>query len=461
MRPSIKVNALMPEFTRIALLSAALFLGACVTSNETGSAIDPAFADAQVDARIAGQSLAEGFAAGKDWNTTVTVPAGLQGLVQVSTKVGALRKSVAMPKLAADVDLGASLQVDLSDTSKGYATVYAEYDLLLVNTKDTAVVKWDEKARDALKDNENVLSFKRVSTYAGGKVETAEFSDGDGDGIITAIPGKVNKVRMALTMKDQGLTEKTSLVVGAGPDADFDTEEDNLIFEAAWIRTDKAGTVLASGAYHDADGDGAVTDNSKTSLVLAKYSETEPKDRPLISKADFTAKVRVFANKAGDEPVSFSYRETTKLGRVNSVTMKNSAGGEDIVKGDTMTVRLETSVTAANDTLKHAVVEFVMNPGQDLKSDSDDVCYAIHIATEKKFGLEREAKFDFISDEGIPHGQEPVSGAFTGSVKYANGQSANLEGSFSPSGFSAEYTGPDGNTVKVEYTKSGSVVAAP
>ncbi|HKP94726.1 MAG TPA: hypothetical protein VJ385_03115 [Fibrobacteria bacterium] len=449
--------------TWAALMGATLFLGACVTSNDEPAAIDPEFANAKIDARVAGRSLMSGFEMGKDWNSTVTAPAGLQLLGGVSATVGVLKKSSALPKPSADVDLGGSLHANLDDTAKGYATIYAEYKLLLSNVKDTAVVKWDDKARDTVKDNENVISFKRVSASAslGGKVETAEFTDGDGDGIVTAVPGKANKVRLAITVEENGSVEKTTLLVGAGPDANFDLEGDNTVLEASWVRTGKNGAVTATGAYLDADGDGVITDNSKTCVVLAKYSEIEPKDRPLIEKADFEAKVRVFAAKAGDEPVSFSYRETTKLGRVNAVSFKNRAGGAEIVKGDTMTVHLETTVSASEDTLKHAAIDFVMNPGQDLKSDSDDVCYAIHIAARKKLGLEREAEFHFISATGIPHGQEPVSGSFHGFAKYANGQSAGLKGTFSPSGFSAEFTGPEGNTITVEYAKNGDVVATP
>jgi hypothetical protein len=102
-------------------------------------------------------------------------------------------------------------------------------------------------------------------------------------------------------------------------------------------------------------------------------------------------------------------------------------------------------------------MDIVMNPGRDLKSDSDDVCYAIHVASQKRFGLEREAEFHFISDEGIPHGKEPVSGTFYGSAKYANGKSIGLDGSFSPAGFKAEFTGPEGNTMKVEFALNGDV----
>jgi hypothetical protein len=454
----------LPMFTSIprtaawaALLGAGLFLGACVTSNEDSPVIDPAFADQKVDARVAGQTLTGTFKLGMDWNTTVTAPAGFQGLGTVSTGIGALKKSTALPKLSAEVDLDGTLHANLEDTAKGYATVYSQSQFLFTHIEDTAIVKWDDKAKDTIHDNENIISFKRVSRSPGDKVETAEFTDGDGDKIITAAPGKESKIHLVLTLVAQGAKEKTSLLVGAGADADFNKEEDNTILEATWVKTDKDGMVTGTGAFLDADGDGVIADNSKTCLVLARYSEFMPKDRPLILQVDFDAKVRVLPNKSGDEPVTFSYTETTLGHRTNKATIKNRAGGDEIVRGDTLTVRLETTVANASDTLKHATVDFVMNPGQDLKSDADDVCYAIHIATQKKLGLEREAEFHFIPDLPIPHGQDPVAGSFYGSAKYANGQSASLKGSFSASGFSAEYTGPEGKNLKVEYSKNGTV----
>jgi hypothetical protein len=218
--------------------------------------------------------------------------------------------------------------------------------------------------------------------------------------------------------------------------------------------------VIGTGAFLDADNDGVVADKSKDCIVLAEYSDLEPKDRPLIKKVDFKAKVKVLADKAGDEPISFSYVETTKLGRTNSVTLRNRAGGDEIVKGDTMIVRLETVKTADEDTLRHAVIEFAMNPGQDLKSDADDVCYSIHIESDKRFGLERHAEFDFVSATPIPHGQAPTAGTFSGKADYANGQSVTLKGSFSPAGFTAEYAGPDGS-FKIEFNQNGIVASNP
>lgn len=464
------MHASNPSFPRktgwAALLGASLFLGACVTSNEEkGPEVDPEFADAKVDARVAGQSLIAGFEQGKDWNTTFTAPTGLQPLGGVSTslgantgaEVGALKKQAS---LAGDIDITPDLHANLDDTANGFATVYSETKGLLVTIRDTAIIKWDDNARDNIKDNEIALSFKRVSAYTNGKVETVTFADADGDKQVTPVPGRDNKVKLEITVADDGAVEKTTLVVGAGADADFDKEADNTILRADWIKT-KGGITTGTGAYTDVDGDGVITDNSDTCIVLARYSVFNPEDRPLIEKADFEAKVRVFPGKAGDEPMTFSYEETTKSGRTNKVSIKNRAGGAEIVKGDTMTVRLETTVTFAEDTLKSAVVEFVMNMGQDLKSDMDDVCYAIHVKTSKRYGLEREAEFNFISTQPIPHGAEPVAGTFDGKATYANGKSATLSGTFSPAGFSVRYTGPEGNTVTVEFTKQGNLVSNP
>jgi hypothetical protein len=438
------------------VLGAALFLGACVNSPEESAPVDPKFAKAKVDAQVAGNTLVGSFEQGKEWNTTVTAP-NVQALGQMTTSLGTLKKHAALAKLAADTSIGDGLIANFSDTAKGYVTIYHKYNIGLNTIEDTAVIKWDEKAKDTIKDNEFALSFKRVN-YGPFKlkVETTEFADADGDGIVTAQAGKDNKVKLTITVAEGAVTEKAVLVVGAGKDANFDKEEDNTILEAKWTKT-KGGAVIGTGVFLDEDKDGVITDNSKTCIVVAEYSDIEPKDRPLIARAEFKAKVRILANKAGDEPISFSYTETTKFGRTNTVTIKNREGGDEIVKGDTMRVFLKTSVSRDDDTLKSASVEFVMNPGQDLKSDADDVCYAIHITSDKRFGLERHAEFHFVSATPIPHGQEPTAGTFSGKADYANGKSISLKGSFSPDGFEAEFTGPEG-TASIKWSKTGTVL---
>lgn len=439
------------QIARLALLGSALFLGACVTSNEKAQEE----VTGVVDAKTAGQSLAGSFSQAGDWNSTTATPAS-QSITSFSTQLsGTLKKKAALPKMAA---LGVDIKVNLDDTANGTATYMAVNTGLFDTTYDTAVVKWDDKARDTVKDNENILSLHHVVHHFGGKIEMAVFetADGDADGIVTPVPGTVNKVKITFTGIDKGVTEQAVLVAGPGPDANWDTELDNLVYSAHWTRM-AGGELIAEATFEDADNDGLVGDNGKDCIVQAHFWEMNPKDKPLVRKADAVIKMKVFAQKAGDEPISFSYTEEMKSGRVNKVSLMNRQGGSDIIKNDTMQVKLETTVASDDDTLKHAEIVFVMNPGNDLKSDSDDLLYAIHIKTSKQRGFERDAEFNFVSDAAIPHGQQPVSGRFDGHVSYADGKSASLEGTFSPTGFSAKFTGPEGNTVSVEYAKNGDV----
>lgn len=431
-----------------------------MTSNEDQAAIDPEYKDAKVDARVAGATLVGSYTQSLQWNSTLTAPTGLADLGAFSTGAGSLQKTAALAKSAADIEIGGGLMAHLDDSGKGFVTLYHKYNILLNRIEDTAIVKWDDAARDTVKDNEHIISFKRVNRgLADLRIESTEISDADGDGLVNAVKGGANKVAIAFTVQENGTTEKTEVKAGAGPDDDFDAEADNIVYEAKWTRT-KGGVVIGAGAFLDADGDGIVADNSEDCLVLAQYWELEPKDRPLIKKVEFKAKIKVLADKAGNEPKSFSYVETTKNGRTNSVTIRNSAGGDEIVAGDTLYVRLETIKTSADDTLKHAFIEFAMNPGQDLKTDADDSCYSIHVESDKRFGLERHAEFDFVSARPIPHGQVPTAGTFSGEADYANGANVSLKGSFSPTGFSAEYKGPDG-TAKVEWSLTGVVATNP
>lgn len=435
------------SLSRLCLLGAALSLGAC---NTTEPGVDD-YQNAVVDSRTAGKSLAGSFSQGADWDAAVQAPATPTFGLNTQTQV--LKKSTALPSAST----GADLKFDHSDTANGRLTVTNVTPGLLVTSYDTAVIKWDEKAKDLTDDNENAISFKRVSVHLGGKVETLHITDADGDGQVTPVPGTVNKAHFVFTTTHLGVTETADLIVGSGPDNDFDLEGDNTVYKAQWTKS-RGGSVVAQGEFKDGDNDGKVGDNASDQVVVASWFEMNPADKPLVRKSTANAKLKVFKDKAGDEPISFSFTEEWKTGRVNAVTLKNRHGGEDILKGDTMWVKIETTKAAADDTVHHAEIVVVMNPGQDLKSDADDLCYSFHIKTQKRWGFERSAEFNFVAGEPVPHGQDAKSGRFDGKATYANGKSATLKGSFSPDGFSAEFTGPEGNTVKVEYAKTGDVI---
>src|SRR5437764_1278789 len=65
---------------RAGLLVAALFLGACVTSNEDKTAVDPQFKNAKVDAQAAGRTLVNSYSQSLQWNSAVTATTGMENL---------------------------------------------------------------------------------------------------------------------------------------------------------------------------------------------------------------------------------------------------------------------------------------------------------------------------------------------------------------------------------------------
>jgi hypothetical protein len=332
---------------------------------------------------------------------------------------------------------------------------------LLQTTTDVAVIRWDDAAKDDEEGNENAISFTHTVVWLNGGVEEVLIEDADGDGIINAQAGKVSKARLTFHSLKGGITEKAVLVADAGIDSDFDTEEDNALYSGKWTRM-RGNELLSSAEFLDADGDGKVTDNTlASSLVDVILVDHEPADKPWVAKQEAEIRMKVLAHEAGEEPISFHFVEYLKNGRENEISLRNSEGGKTFIANDTMTVILETRKTRQDDTLRSARIEFVMNPGSDLSSEDDDLLYALHVKTESRLGFERSAEFHFISDEPVTHGQEPKAGAFEGKATYANGHSTSVSGHFSPSGFSIEFTGPEGNQLKVEMDASGSVVANP
>jgi hypothetical protein len=469
MQPQTKASTKAQTFTLATFAGLAMSFTACL-QNPSEVIDDTDYSQTAVTAQTAGTSLTKSFNGTKDWDQAIGNPADAGVMQAVFGASASLNQKASLAKVAAQATGKSGLlkssatqaeemKIDI-DSAAGVVYLTHTTTSLGLTIENKAEAKWDDKAKDTVKDNENLIRFSQTKTYLLGKVENASFVDGDGDGIINVVsPG--SKVKIAFEKKELGITETAQIVVGCGPDLDFDTEDDNTIHQATWNRK-KGSTLMAEAAFTDGDNDGIIVDNADTSVVVLQLSEFNPLDRPLVQEVHAKAKVRLFGKKngqdLGDEPMSFGYTETLKSGRVNTVSLKNRQGGEDFIKNDTMTVRLETVAKRDDDTLRTSAIEIVMNPGSDLKSDADDSAYSFHIFTQKKIGFEREAEFHFWAAAPVVHGQEPKAGRFEGEATYANGKTASLKGSFSPTGFQAEFTGPEGNTLAVSYSLSGEVI---
>ena len=446
----MKKSSLPIPFRMLALAGLSCFISACMVDKDNSND-----ATGKVDPATSGQSLVTSFSQMGGWQNTVIQPS-IPALPSLGNSVAqapsfSSHRHVVVGSSLAD-DSCTHLTVDSSTQALGYRT----YTCQEGDTTAVARVKWDDKAQDSVWGNENILySSYTLQTSEG--FNRIEFNDADGDGLVNVL-SVASKVKVNFTIK-KGLTlESSEVVLGSGPDLDFNQEGDNVIYAAQWNR--KINNVLkATASFLDDDGDGIVIDQTTVSHVKILLDEYEPTDRPLVYKTSIVARIRNLGFGKGEEPVSFRATETLKTDRVNSVSFKNSKGTEDFLANDTMHAFLETVVSSASDTLKSAKLEIVFNPGSDLKSDLDDHLIALHFESHKRFGWERDVEFHFIPTIPVLHGEEAKSGTFSGKTTYADGRSATLTGSFTETIFMATFTGPDGKSISVTYNKSGKIIS--
>ncbi len=385
---------------------------------------------------------------GKKSESIAEVPGGSDGLLGTpGFHVGAGK--VAIPKLsaafaAAASDNGAPLRgLAKSASTQGGAdsgcvagpiTITDTVKTPLKTTVNTLAICFDAKALDSIQGNETVLRGKTVATYGSGRVETAEITDADGDGILNP-KNPAAKANIAFSALEKDILEKTLLVVGPGPDANFDTEPDNVVYSASWSRTSGTDT-LGYATYADADGDGAAIDNGKASVVdLEFYEKGASKDHPeaVWSKANLRMVVKYKVDAKEVRRVRFE--SETKAGRKEIGEILNQSGGRDIDMRERVDARFYTIGAAGSnplDSLDTLQVHLAMTLGADFDDKTDDSVYAIDVRTRKNSGDERLARFSFVSGKAIPSGKDPQEGALDLSVEYADGTSLTVEGDITP-----------------------------
>ncbi len=282
----------------------------------------------------------------------------------------------------------------------------------------------------------SIIQASSVSTYGSGRVDRADISDADGDGVVNPSPTGKSKARFVLSTAFNGVVEKTILVVGPGPDNSFDTEPDNIIFEVAWTKIQLLGTdTLATATYEDADNDGSVIDNHKASLVdLVLYEKGPTKDHPDAQWSKARLRLNIIYGAAVQETKRVHFDLKTVDGRISSSDLLNLSGSPDFNLQSKLKAHFLIIGTTAQDTLDTLDIVLSMNVGGDLNNKSDDSIYAMDIHSQKKLGEEKSARFIFNSDFAIPSGQQPQSGTLNMHVDYTDHSSVQVEGKLSHTG---------------------------
>jgi hypothetical protein len=477
-------------------------LAGCLNEPERKAGVDdfPNSIYAQVDGFLEEKDKAGSFAAAPRPDSLLS-PKGVGGpaLPKFASRIPALPTATATPRLPALPKGSAAAILSAAPLSAAAAAPSACNGTVAITetkpprgsriTVDSLILCVDAALLDTIKGNERIVRGKSITTDTQtGRVEIVESSDGDGDGILNPDPARESKARIAITVFDAGVRERTDMVVGPGPDGSFDLDADNVMYSIAWAKTrgndtlartswedadgdgkvtaDSAskvrlvlqtwtdgvlettvmvvgfgpdgdfdteadnliyslsfsrtrdGDTLAWAAYTDADDDGIAIDNGKPSLVDADwYAEGPTEDEPGAVWSRFRMRILAVYGAAGQDLKRFSAEQETRGGRRLDASIRNLDGGEDFDLADTVLARFRVVGTAPSDTVDTLETSIRMRIG-NFEDKSDDLTYTLSVRARKKLGEERLATFDFVSAKPIPHGEDPELGDLTMRVEY-------------------------------------------
>jgi hypothetical protein len=449
-------------FSLAACLCAGAFLAGCLSSSEETAGVDEfpnsiyARVNEYLDEGKKSESInpvsgmADSLLGGNSFEVGSSATQTLPAIAAASESAAGNRALRGLAKsAAASACDGPVVAIDSTSESHQATVVHS------------ASICWDEKALDAIKGNETIIRWGSVKTYPAGRIETTGLSDADGDGVLTPVPGVESRAELLMSAADGGILEKTVIVLGPGPDGDFGTEADNLIYSAAWTKTDGADT-LARAVYADADSDGVVIDNARESLVdLDFYQKGPAQDRPdaLWTRARmrmlvrFQVEAKVVSRLRFEAALAGGGRETGQiLGR---------GGDEGFDMADTVLARftsLAAPAAGAADTtglVDTTITEITMTLGEDFDSKQDDSVYAIDIRSVRRTGEERQAVFRFHSEEPIPSGQDPRAGELSMEIEYADGTRVEAEGEISAGGMDLTIRDRQGRRIRAAWDDKG------
>ena len=368
---------------------------------------------------------------------------------------------IAARKLAAGSAEGASLAA-LAKASAAPACTSGTLSVTLApvvettkRTDATVVACTDAKFFDAIKDNETLIRLRSVTTWNSGRIDTAEISDADGDGILNPVAGRKSKSSILLTTDEKGVKERTVMVVGPGPDNNFDTEPDNLVYSGAWAKT-KGTDTLGSASYADADGDSVAVDNGKPSLVdLVFYQKGPSADHPdaVWSRAWLRMIVKYHVDSKDVRRARFEMEDGA--GRVSMSEALGRDGGPDIDMRDTVIAHITTVGTASADSLDTLDLRITMKVGADFDDKADDSIYAIRAVSHLKRGDEKTATFSFVSTKPIPSGKDPENGTLSMEIGYRDGTAVKVEGTITAKVMDVTVTDREGKRAHIVWDREG------
>jgi hypothetical protein len=322
------------------------------------------------------------------------------------------------------------------DPVAGTITLFSRKDTLDAVRYDTLVTKVN--GADTL-----IVSFAGAVVANGipATTERYRYTDYDGDSLLYSSTAEKQQVLVVLQREGAlGRVETGRYVVDAGPDGDFDLEEDNkVVFTDALVTV--RGDTLSFMAVLDGDGDGFAIDNEIDSdsclvdLSTVAFAETA---LAVLRRSATTARMVVFpADSQKNYAVRYAVENIFATRTVHWTVLKTD-GDSTFFPGDTVNVYRIT--TATDDSLDIDTMRIGALLGEDGRDTLDDSLLGIYLHVKFLRGNDREVRFDYTAETPIPSGGEPSDGTVYFSTTFRDGSRIEVDGSLEETVISAEVT---------------------
>ena len=413
-----------------------------------------------IEIALLGEDLSTNLAITNDWNESKEHPKLNSGEAQppatpaapsISTTSSVLGKSSA--------PIQDTLWVDLSDTIKGFASVIKFKEENAYFQYDTIYYIYDSLAKDTIEGNERF--FKVITNVIHKNSDLNIYTlieDMDQDSSITPDSSSENRAKITRYKITNAVTIKSEFISDAGPDLDFDTEQDNNIYFGMEHSYNDNFDSLTHIIYYDADDDGIIHSPSQDSSIV----DVESLTKNSLARTFEDVRIVIFAH---DSTANYPIKLTKERITNHTITkhrITHVSGDSLFTLGDSVITSIKEYILGTDkdttaikiDTVKSIITPIASDQSQTLAFyfKSDLARFKTNFDTERQ----RSASFTLIPDHPLPDGTPFTYGSFEWHLTRYDSTHISLTGIVTPEGRQAELS-IDTNSYKVYWNSDGQV----
>ncbi len=433
---------------------------------------------------VLGKRSASAYNYHENWNSAFhempdSVP-GAYDTVQVPESAQP-QKSEPLPKFAtlSQVDVLPILSLDsilqpdslldsvktVVDSTDGKTTVVRTRDTDKIAIEDS-VVSLPPKIAAPLPGDSVGISTPRIVEVAGsftykedGRIERFRFSDGDGDGVLTAEPGSDNVAAIELSTAWPSGEKKVRLLrIAAGDDLDFNRQEGNLLLSSRFVKLQNLDTVEVWELL-DAEGKGSILDYSLDSNIVDWVGRVTGAgvDTEIL---EIQTRIRwvVFPDAGRNYVVYFREENILRDGGRIALEIRGERSDSTFRPGERASITRLTE-KPEGDTATTSIrwsVDVDANPA----SYANNRLVSFQVKQRYRRGDWESFEFFHIPDVPVPAGSSEVQG-FTEATLVPPSQAAySFSGLRSATGWKGTVAGPENRIWQVRYSPQGQVLSA-